>query len=129
MEIRVLLRGRGHARHDEFALRVLFILEFFDGALAAGAHRTQSGMPTEVRQVESQRETCVQQILLRVRLVGLPVDVNSSHRFDSYFRKGQRFSRMWRSKSSRKYFSALCKGSAAPGASAQNVCPGPQNFV
>ena len=32
---------------------------------------------------------------------------------------------MCRSKSSRKYFSALCSGSTAPGASAQKVCPGP----
>ena len=39
--------------------------------------------------------------------------------------QGQRCSRMCRSKSSRKYFSALCSGSTAPGASAQNVWPGP----
>src|ERR1039458_2574991 len=34
---------------------------------------------------------------------------------------GQRFSLMCRSKSARKYFNALCSGSAAPGARAQKV--------
>src|SRR6185503_19960481 len=52
--------GGRHARHQEFALRVLFILEFFDGTLAARAHGPQSAVPAEVRQVEAQRETCVQ---------------------------------------------------------------------
>ena len=77
-----LLLGRRHARHHDFALDVLFVLlvlELFDGALAARAHGTQSGMPAEVRQVESQRETRVQQVLLRVCFIGLAVDVNGSH--------------------------------------------------
>ena len=42
---------------------------------------------------------------------------------------GHRFSRMCHSKSAPKYFKALCSGSIAPGASAQNVKPGPRNSV
>ena len=74
--------GRRHACHYDLALEVPFILlvlELFDGALAARAHRTQSGVPAEVRQVESQGETRMQKVLLRVGFVRLTVDVNGSH--------------------------------------------------
>jgi len=35
-----LFFGRCHARHHDFPRGVLFILELFDSALAAGAYRT-----------------------------------------------------------------------------------------
>ena len=113
------------------AVRVLLVLELLDGALAAGADRAQRRMPAEIRQVEAQREAAAtgSPVVDGIRLI---VDMDGRHihlAFASVCRQfclhGQRFSRMCRSKSSRKYFSPLCSGSAAPGASAQKVCPGP----
>ena len=104
-----------------FPCCVVLVLELLDGALAAGADGSERGMPAEIGQIESRRETAMQQILFRIHLVRLSVDMNRRH---SYLH-GHRFSRMCRSKSSRKYFNALSSGSAAPGASAQNVAPGP----
>src|SRR5665213_2424586 len=75
---RLFLGGR-HARHYEFALGVLFILEFFDCTLAARAHGPESSVPAEVRQVKAQRKTCVEQVLLSVCFVWFAVDVNGSH--------------------------------------------------
>ena len=46
--------SRRHAGHHDLAVRVVFILELLDGALAAGAHRAQRGVPAEVRQIEAQ---------------------------------------------------------------------------
>ena len=99
-------------------------LELLDRALPAGAHRAHRRMPAEVRQVEA-RATGRRAAGSAVASTsyGLSVDVDRS---PCTYLQGQRFSRMCRSKSSRKYFSALCSGSAAPGASAQNVLPGRQ---
>ena len=116
--------GRRHAGHDDSPASILVILKLLDGALTACAYRTQGGMPAEVRQVEPERETGVQQVLLRICFAGFAVDVDGSHQV----LQGQRFSFMCRSKSSRKNFNALCRGSAAPGANAQKVCPGDQKF-
>ena len=76
------------------------------------------------RSKPSDRHWC-RRFCLRVHPVCAIVDVNRRQ----LHLHGHRFSRMCRSKSSRKYLSALCKGSAAPGASAQNVLPGARNFV
>ena len=40
-----------NAGHYDFAVLVVFILELFDRALAAGAHRAHGGMPAKVGQV------------------------------------------------------------------------------
>ena len=72
--------GRRHARHHEFAVRVVFILELLDGALAAGAHRTQRGMPAEIRQIEpSERQACSNSASASTSY-GLSVDVDRRHR-------------------------------------------------
>jgi hypothetical protein len=46
-------RRRSHTGHHNLAVLVLVILELFDGALAAGAHRSQRRMPAEIRQLEA----------------------------------------------------------------------------
>jgi hypothetical protein len=66
-----LLLGRRHARHDDFALAVLFVLlvlELFDGALAARAHRSQSGCQQKYGRSNPSERQAVQQVLLRVRI-------------------------------------------------------------
>ena len=109
------LGHRRHASHHQPAARVLFVPELLDGALAARPDRAQRRMPAEIRQVQAQPQASREQALVRVDLVGLVVHHNRRH----YCLHGQRFSLRCSSKSSRKYLSALCKGSAAPGASAQ----------
>jgi len=42
---------RGHARHHNLPLLVVFILELFDRALTARSDRAKYGMPTEVGKV------------------------------------------------------------------------------
>src|SRR5260370_30838600 len=109
-----------HARHHDPAVRIVLVLELFHGALPASAHRPQRRMPAEIWQLKALRKTPVEQILVRVHLVWFFVNVDGRHTY----LQGQRCSLMCRSKSSRKYFNALRRGSAAPGASAQNVLPG-----
>jgi len=116
---RAIFGGR-QARHDNLAVFVMLVFELFDRALTAGAHRAQSRMPAEVWQLEPLRQTTVEQVLLRVHLAGFVVNVNGRHTY----LQGQRCSLMCRSKSARKYFMDVSRGSAAPGASAQNVLPG-----
>ena len=41
----------GHAGHDDCARLVICVSVLFDCALPAGAHRTEAGVPAEVRQV------------------------------------------------------------------------------
>ena len=54
------LCGWGHAGHHNFPVRVVFVLELLDSALAARAHRTQGRMPAEIGQIESERQTGLQ---------------------------------------------------------------------
>src|SRR6201997_1442599 len=120
------LRDRRHARHHELACCVLLIAKLLDCALTACSHRSQCRMPAEIWQVIAQRETGVQKVLFWVGLPGRVVDEYSCH---AHCLQGHRCSSMWRRKSSAKYFNALCSGSTAPGAKAQNVFPGARNFV
>src|SRR5690242_19048586 len=91
-------------------------------------------MPAEVRQIEAEREAGLQEILALVYLVGTIIDDDTGHILapsapSRPLPHGQRLSWMCRSKSARQYFKKLCNGSIAPGAKAQNVRPGPSNFV
>src|SRR5580698_4993796 len=121
-----VLRDWSHAGHYELACCVLLIAELLDRALTACSHRSQCRMPAEIRQVIAQRETGMQKVLLWIGLPRLVVDKNSCH---AHCLHGHRCSSMCRRKSLAKYFNALCSGSTAPGAKAQNVFPGARNFV
>ena len=118
------VRGGRHASHDELAVRILFVFKLLHRALPAGAYRSQRRMPAEIRKIASKRQARVQQVLVRIGLPRFVFDVDCCHRH----LHGQRFSVMCRSKSSAKYLSALCSGSIAPGANAQNVFPGRKKF-
>src|SRR5262245_5364188 len=77
-DARAVGSGR-HTGHDQLSSLVLGVLELLDGALPAGAHRTQRGMPAEIRQVESQRQTGVEQVLPVLSLIGLILHVDGRH--------------------------------------------------
>ena len=90
-------------------------MELLDRALAACAHRAQRRMPAEIRQIEARAKgTPATDSPASAVSYALFIDVDRRHRL--YALQGQRFSWMCRSKSPRKYFRALCSGSAAPGA-------------
>ena len=65
--------GRGHAGHHDGALPVIGVLILFYRALPAGPHRPHTGVPAEIRQVEAQGQTLLQQVVVRVHLEGLAV--------------------------------------------------------
>jgi hypothetical protein len=73
--------GRSQAGHDNLAVLVVLVLELFDGALTAGAHRSQRRMPAEIRQLEALRKTAVEQVLIRVHLVRFVVNVDGRHTY------------------------------------------------
>ena len=70
--------GRRQAGHDDFAVRIVFVLELFDRTLTAGAHRPQRWMPAKIRQLEALRKITVEQVLIRVHLVRSVVNVDDS---------------------------------------------------
>jgi len=114
---------RGHAGHYDFAFSVFLVSELLYGALPARAYGTERRVPAEVGNIESQGQALMEQVLLAIDLVRLIIYVN---RVIGYLQR-QRALRTWSSKSLRKYFNALCSGSTAPGARAQNVIPGPRS--
>ena len=133
-----LARARRHARHDDAALRVVLVAELRDRALAAGTDAAKRRMPAEVRQVVAEFEYDFEQIARRVGDVRLAVDQDRRRRRFARDRHRAVSVRGWvigaprfaaRSKSTRKYFIALCSGSIAPGACAQKVRPGPSQRV
>ncbi len=115
------VRDGRHARHHDLAALVVLVLELLDRTLTAGAHRAQRGMPAKIWQVETQRKALLQQVFIIFGGIGPVIDMD---RGQGHL-QGQRFSWMCRSKSSPKCLRPLCSGSAAPGANAQKVCPGP----
>src|SRR5664280_1516135 len=82
-------------------------------------------METKMRYVYSESKTCLEKILLRFSIIIFPVYPDLYH----FYLQGHFFSVICFMKSSWKYLSPLCKGSAAPGAWAQNVLPGPKYFA
>src|SRR5581483_6490838 len=117
------VRRRRHARHDDLADLVRLVLELLHRALAASADAAERGMPAEIGDVETQRQAGLEQVVGAVDLVLLAVDVDRRH-YAATFDLA-----MPASNSDRKYFSADCRGSIAPGACAQNVLPGPSHLV
>ncbi len=71
--------GRGHAGHDQTAALVIGILILFDRTLAAGSHATQRRMPAEIGDVQTQRQTGLQQVICSVYLVLFAVYINGCH--------------------------------------------------
>jgi hypothetical protein len=69
----------GHAGHHDPASRILVVLELLHRALAAGAYGMHRRMPAEIRQIETQGQACLEEVLLLVHLVGLIVDEDSNH--------------------------------------------------
>src|SRR5687768_1822560 len=92
-------------------------------------------MPAEIRQVEPKRQTSLQNIFSGLHFIGLIINIQGCHNQSvvfsalSYYFHGHLCSCTCCSKSFLKYFIALCSGSIAPGARAQNVFPGPRYFV
>ncbi len=73
------IHGRHHAGHDDLSPLVLLIPVLTNGALAAGADRSECGMPAEVRQVESEGEAHLEEVFSRLGFVRFTVDLNSGH--------------------------------------------------
>ena len=143
IEMRTPSSAPRHAGHHQPAARVVLVAVLLDRALAAGADRAQRRVPAEVRQVEAEREAGVRAGSgpSRPRRCGRRSTAWRRHRARRRSAAGDAWARrsrglpvrtvpaaMWRSNSSRKYLSALCSGSTAPGASAQNVLPGPSHL-
>ena len=71
--------GRSHAGHDQPTALVVGILILFDRALAAGANATERRVPAEIGDVQTQRQTGLQQVIRPVYLVLFAVYINSRH--------------------------------------------------
>ena len=71
--------GRRHAGHDDGTLLVVFIPVLFDGTLTARSDRTHTRMPTKVRKVKPQGQTLLQQIVIGIYFVLIPIDNNFCH--------------------------------------------------
>src|SRR5664280_1454008 len=82
-------------------------------------------MKTEMRYIYSECKTGLEKVLLRFYFIIFPVYCDLHH----IYLQGHFLSLICLTKSSWKYFSPLCNGSAAPGAWAQNVLPGPKYFA
>jgi hypothetical protein len=68
------------ARHGEASLRVVFVFEEHDGALAAGSCGAKGGVPAKIREVELKGETGFEEILSRIfDAVWRIVDSNRDH--------------------------------------------------
>ena len=94
------VRDWRHAGHDDFAAGVVFVLELFDRALAACAHRAQCRVPAEIREVEpSERQAGAgsRHPLTSMRPI---IDMDSRHRRHLH---GQRCSRIADRNRPRKY--------------------------
>lgn len=70
---------RGHTRHNYGTPSVFFVPELFYGAHTASANSVHSWMPTEIRNIESQRKTCAQKILSVFDFIGGILYKNSGH--------------------------------------------------
>jgi hypothetical protein len=68
-----------HAGHDQTPALVFRVLVLDRRALAAGADRTQGGVPTEIRQIQPQGQTGFEQVLAGRRRVEATVDFDFSH--------------------------------------------------
>jgi hypothetical protein len=112
---------RLHARHDYPSLFIVGAGKLFHGTLPACPDRTKSRMKAKIRYVKTKRQAGLEQVPARFDLIigSVYSDIYHNHL------QGQCFSLICLRKSSRKYLRPLCKGSMAPGASAQNVLPGP----
>ena len=71
--------GGGHAGHDQAAALVVGILILFDRALAAGTDATQRRVPAKIGDVQTQRQTGLQQVVCPVYLVLFTVYMNGCH--------------------------------------------------
>jgi len=70
---------RGHAGHDDPAARVLIVLELLHCALTAGAHGMHGRVPAEIGEVEAQGQAGLEEVLVRLHLVGFVVDEDIDH--------------------------------------------------
>ena len=71
---------RQRASHLQAPALIRLVRVFDNGAQPAGADRPQRGVPAEVGQLQMLGETSVQQVLPRLELVVLAVDVDARHR-------------------------------------------------
>ena len=132
-----LVRRRRHARHHDAADFVVFVAIQLDRALATRADAAERRMPAEIRDVEAVAQACAQQVFRRVDFVLLAINVNDRHGSSRVARLRSQATvavllgaaASPATNSDRKYFSADCNGSMAPGASGQNVFPGPSQRV
>src|SRR5687768_7891208 len=73
------IRDWRHASHHNLAALVILVLELLDRTLTTGAHRTQRGVPAKIWQVESQRETLLQQVVTILGDIGPAIDMDRRH--------------------------------------------------
>ncbi|MNE12385.1 hypothetical protein D3C80_1051810 [compost metagenome] len=71
--------GGGHAGHDQAAALVVGILILFDRTLAAGADATERRVPAKIGDVQTQRQTGLQQVICPVYLELFTVYMNGCH--------------------------------------------------
>ena len=81
-----ILCHRGHAGHDDFALGIVFIPELLHSAEPAGADRMQGRVPAEVRDVEPQIKTGMEEIAaLFLHLIWSVVNKDRRHSLSCFF--------------------------------------------
>src|SRR5690606_4784944 len=74
-----VIRGGGHAGHDQPAAGIVFIAVLLDRALAAGAYAPQRRVPAEVGHIEAEGQAGLQQVVRPVDFVVFTIYMNSGH--------------------------------------------------
>src|SRR5690606_26920839 len=74
-----VIRGGGHAGHDQPAAGIVFIAVLLDCALAAGAYAPQRRVPAEVGHIEAEGQAGLQQAVRPVDFVVFTIYMNSGH--------------------------------------------------
>ena len=74
-----LVCGRRHAGHHQHALVVVLVLVLFDRALAAGAHTAHGRVPAEIRNIQAEGQTRLEQVVGSIDRIALSIHVNRRH--------------------------------------------------
>jgi hypothetical protein len=74
-----------HARHDDPASRVRFILKGLHRTLTAGAYRMHRRVPTKIGEIKTEAETSLEEILVPFHVEGLVIYEDRRHTRITHF--------------------------------------------
>lgn len=82
--------GRGHAGHNDAPARIVFIAVLLDRALAAGADAAERRVPAEVRDIKTEGQAGLQQVVRPIDFEIVAVYVDSGHGSSVFFTRVSR---------------------------------------